>query len=49
MIILVPVLGYIRKDYGNHREYPHGKYKFRKKERIDSNFNISFKYIKFYG
>tara|TARA_B100001123_G_C15012639_1_gene908181 strand:+ start:620 stop:769 length:150 start_codon:yes stop_codon:yes gene_type:complete len=49
MRILVPVLGYIRKDYGNHREYPHGKYKFRKKNKIDSNFSTSFKYIVFDG
>ena len=48
MIIVVPVLGYLRKDYGNHREYPHGKYKFRKRKKIDPNFNTSWRSITFY-
>jgi hypothetical protein len=29
MIIVVPVLGHEREYYGNHREYPHGKYVVR--------------------
>ena len=61
MIILQPVLGYDRAYYGNHREYPHGKIKKRKKLKVVwrkdikisyeelESYNTSWGYIPFYG